>query len=229
MAGPAFPQSPRPTRAKAAVLTRLAPGQRADLDAGAPRPARAPLLRDEARLALTLLLATQVLLYGGFGLVAYISRLLHPAATAVAAHALPLHATLLGGVQLALACLLVARAQAGGGRPRALLGLAALLGTGFLATRALDPSLGCAIGLPLEPCGSGAGLPLAGRRFLTLHDAAMGLLAAQAAGGVALLAALALRRPPPARAAAALARTAPAWHLVAAAWAFLVPIFYLAR
>ena len=234
MSGRASPQPPRPTRAKAAVLTRAAltraaPGRCANANTQAPRPPRASLRRDETRLALTLLLATQVLLYGGFGLVAYISRLLHPVATAAAARALPLHLTLLGGVLLVLACLLVARATAGSGRPRVLLGLAALLGLGFLATRTLDPGLGCATGLLVDPCGRDAGLPAAERRFLVLHDAAMGLLAAQAAGGVALLAVLALRRLPPARAAAALAQGAPAWHLVAAAWAFLVPIFYLAR
>ena len=74
MSGRASPQPPRPTRAKAAVLTRAAPGRCANANTQAPRPPRASLRRDETRLALTLLLATQVLLYGGFMVMAAFAR-----------------------------------------------------------------------------------------------------------------------------------------------------------
>lgn len=194
--------------------------------------------REAAVMGMYVFLGSEIMLFGGLFVVAWVVRFLHPYDVVEASKHLHLW---IGGLNTAVmltssACVALAvhAARAGQRRPVALLlGLAALLGLAFLGIKAFEYSVEYREGrLPGFAAATDFPSPAA-QLFMNLYLISTALHAVHVGIGVLLLSGVAatmggrwLALP---HRAVVVENAGLYWHLVDAIWVFLYPVLYLAR
>jgi cytochrome c oxidase subunit 3 len=194
--------------------------------------------REAAILGMYIVLATEIMLFGGLFAAIAVARVLHPAEMVEASKRTHVFIGAANTAILLTSSLLVARAVAAaraGNARRAAGGLvgAAGLGLGFLALKAVEYGRERAEGLLPGLSEPERFARPAERLFMDLYLVATGLHAVHVTIGIAVLFVLALRlrlgRLALPRRAVVVETCGLYWHLVDIVWAFLFPALYLIR
>jgi cytochrome c oxidase subunit 3 len=198
----------------------------------------APQQRDAAVMGMYVFLGSEIMLFGGLFVVAWVLRFLHPHDVVEASKHLHLW---IGGLNTAIlltssACVALAVHAAKTGETRQtvlLLSLAALLGLAFLGIKAFEYTVEYAEGM-LPGVGARTDFPTpAAQLFMDLYLISTALHAVHVGIGVLLLSGVAAAAGRqwlvlPHR-ATVVENSGLYWHLVDAIWVFLYPVLYLAR
>jgi cytochrome c oxidase subunit 3 len=184
---------------------------------------------DAAQLGMWVFLATEVMLFGGLFTAYTVYRTLYPDAFAEGSHRLDVTLATINTLVLIVSSGVMAMAVARPRRdplrrPRALLGLTALLGVVFLALKAVEYQHHFAEGLVPGLAWQYAG-PAAGgvQLFMLAYFVMTGLHAVHLTIGVGLVTWLAMGR----TRAMAIELGGLYWHFVDVIWVFLLPLLYL--